>query len=112
MAQIKKYQNAGVINSPSKIKVNIDGRDVELTEEEYDQVLANAYNQIKATGSIGSGDDHVWAQKQALHKDQAKKGLYKYDTSPEQVLRVSYAGPSTSPENLGTNEQGKTKKIT
>lgn len=110
MAQIKKYQNSGVINTP-KIKVNMDGVLTEFTEEEYDQILANAYKQIRATGSIGSGDDHVWAQRMAKQKEQAKQGTYTYDTTPEQVLSLNYDG-SASNEDLGLSKKGKVKKVT
>lgn len=110
MAQVKKFQNSGVIDQPKKIKVNLDGQTVELTEDELDQIYANAFKSIQSTGSVGYGDEANWAKRYSTFKDLAKTGTYSFDTTPDQTLNVQYTG--TQPEEDLGLKKGKTRRVT
>ena len=117
MGQIPKtiiYAAAG-----TKLKFNIDGKDVELDENSIDSMAAEEGDKLVKSGELKQSDLPKFMSTYATFKNQAKAGKYNIDTAgPNALVSMGYSQPGSelmgikSKADLGFNEKGEVAQRT
>jgi len=102
MGQIPKniiYAEAG-----TKLRFNVDGKDIDLDENTIDAMAAEEGNKLVQSGELRQTDLPKFMSTYSTFKNQAKTGKYKLDTAGTGMLTsMGYEAPGST---VGSNVKG------